>query len=425
MSADWVRTLPGSFVGPLMPHQRRHDPEAMGPHTEQQEGMFPALCGVRRMSYREEGDIDFEGNVTDEATLVSESQSPAWLHGSHETRLQVKSDGRKVLFAGNPGRFGRPDNIWNLGLDESVQRANEVLEQYGFPAGVFHPGQELQYHETAWEQGKKPICIGRADEASETRFAGARVWGIHLTQNYVTGSPTNLQHTVNWLATQSMRRVTSKRRGGSTLEFGAIGYCQTQLYDKAAEMLAHTKCKDEKAFLQGKMSDEQERRYIDGVTHPSSGISRKKSEAEILALYAKRRAYQYAYDNGLLRVEVKCAKDYLVHKGLTYLGAWDMGKVIEIFKERTEIMTRLEVEVDELDVQRLPKPLRMAAAAWLAGVDLKTIMPESTFFRKAKLLGEYGLDVYKRRDVAVVRPLMKQIEIAVATPPDWYKLHAA
>lgn len=425
MSADWVRTLPGSFVGPLMPHQRRHHPDAMGPHTEQAEGVFPALCGVRRISYREEGDIDFEGNVADEAGIVSESQSPAWLHGSHETRLQVKSDGRKVLFAGNPGRFGRPDNIWNLDMDGSVSRANEVLQEYGFPAGVFHAGQELQYEDSMPKSKKEMLLRGRADESDQHRFTGARVWAVHMTQNYVTGSPTNLQHTLNWLATQSMRRVTSKRRGSSTLEFGAIGYCQTQLYDKSAEMLAHTKCKDEKAFLQGKMTDEQERRFIEGMTHPLSGVSNKKSEAEILALYAKRRAYKYAYENGLLRVEVKCAKDFLVHKGLTYLGAWDMGKVIEIFKERTEIMSRLEVEVDELDVQRLPKALRMAAAAWLAGVDLKTIMPESTFFRKAKLLGDYGLDVYKRRDVAVVRPLVKQIEITVATPPDWYQLQAA
>lgn len=434
MSADWVRPLPGHFVGPLLQGQRRHDPDAMGPHPE---GAFPAMCGVRRLSYREEGDIDFEGNVTDEPTLVSESQSPAWLHGSHETRLQVKSDGKKVLFAGNPGRFGRPDNIFNLDLDESIKRSNEVLQGFGFPPEVFHPGQELPIDLQAVGRKANPLT----EEKHERRWTGARVWGIHLTQNYATGSPTNLQHTMNWLATQSMKRVTSKRRGASTLEFGKIGYCQTQLYDKAAEILAHTKCKREKLFLQGRMSDDEEREFIDGKPTeyfpaddgpvPGGWVEKthgkKRTEAEILGLYAKRRAWKYAHENGLLRVEVKCAKDFLVHKGLTYLGAWDMGKVVEIFKERTEIVARLEVEVDELDVERLPKALRVPAAAWLAGVDLRTILPKSTFHKKANALLEYGLDVHKKRELSVVRPIMmkQKIEVSVATPPDWYRLHAA
>lgn len=347
---------------------------------------IPHLAGIRRLSFREPGDINKDGVVQGETEVISETQSAAWLHGSHETRLQLKSDGSTLLAAGNPGRFGRPDNTFNLALDPTIEKLNSIVEGQGFPPNAFRRGDLVDYS----EQGiHNKLRVGRADEATEGRYDGSRVWGIHMTENYLTGSPANLKHTTNWLSTQSMRRVTMKRRGTSTLEFGAIGYCQTQMYDKASELLAHCKNADER---------------------------KKMMDTEI---------WQYAHDNGLLRVEVKCAKDFLVHKGLTYLGAWDMGKVIEIFKERTELLDRLEVQVDEMDVERLPKSVRMEAAAWLSGVDIRAVMAESTFYRKAKILGEYGLDVFQKRDLAVVRPIMKQIEISPAAIPEWYDLNAA
>lgn len=419
MSADFVyKAPPADFVGP----------------PDESQIQFPQICGVRRISYREEGDIDLNGKPSTETEIVGESQSPAWLHGSFETRLQVKSDGKKVLFAGNPGRFGRADNIWNLDLDQSVARANEVLHEHGFPEQVFVPGEELPRFYGQNDASFRPE--EEDDKAREVKYTGARVWGIHLTQNYLTGSPANLAAVLNWFSTQSMRRVMRKRRSNTTIEFGAINYCQTQIYDKAAEILAHCKSKTERLFVEGKLKRAEEEQFLRGHTPAFLVVNGEQSniekvptkpmtKAEVAGLYAKRRAWEYAHQNGLLRVEVKCAKDYLVHKGLTYLGAWDMGKVIEIFKERAEIVTRLEVEVDENDVQRLPKALRVAAAAWLAGVDLRTIMPYSTFARKAAALKALGLDVYDKRDLAVVRPMMKEIQMTVATPPDWYQLQAA
>lgn len=347
---------------------------------------IPTLAGVRRLSFREPGDINKDGEVQADTEVIGESQSAAWLHGSHETRIQIKSDGNTLLLAGNPGRFGRPENIFNLDLDATVARANDIVESQGFPPNSFHKGELYDYTDNGIDSS---LLMGRADEASDMKYTGSRVWSIHLTQNYLTGSPSNLKHVINWLSTQSMRRVVRKRRGESTLEFGAIGYCQTQLYDKAAELLAHCKNKEEREQMM------------------------------------QTESWKYAHENGLLRVEVKCNKDFLVHKGLTYLGAWDMGKVIEIFKERTGLLERLEVEVDELDVQRLPSSVRTEAAAWLAGVDLRTTLPQSTFYRKAKILGEYGLDVFQARDLATVRPIMKQIEITPAVAPDWYLKVAA
>lgn len=370
------------FVDQIVITQRFRHGDCYQDFVGPRETPIPTLAGIRRISYREVGDINKDGEVQTAQEVIGETQSAAWLHGSHETRIQMKSDGDTLLLAGNPGRFGQKDNIWNLTLWPTIDRCNEIAASMGYPADAFRRGNPLDYSKNGIDSS---LLVGRADEQTETRFDGSRVWNIHLTQNYLTGSPENLRHVTNWLATQSMRRVTMKRRGTSTLEFGAIGYCQTQMYDKAAELLAHCKNKDERERMM------------------------------------ETEAWQYAHKNGLLRVEVKCAKDFLTHKGLTYLGAWDMGKVIEIFKERTELLERLDVEVDELDIQRLPKSVRMDAAAWLAGVDLRTVMPQSTFYRKAKILGEYGLDVFQKRDVAVVRPIMKQIEITPAAMPEWYR----
>lgn len=385
-------------------------PDFVGPRNTP----IPVLAGIRRISYREAGDIDKDGEVVTDTEVISESQSAAWLHGSHETRIQVKSDGFTLLLAGNPGRFGRPENVWNYDLEGTVRRANEIAYQAGFPAAIFRAGELLDY--SANNSVESKLTMKRADEATETRYDGSRVWSIHLTQNYVTGSPSNLKAVMAWLGTQSMRRVTRKQRGDSTLEFGAIGYCQTQLYDKAAELLAHCKNKDERAFLQETLADEE--KWFK---------SQEMSEATIKGWFRKRLAWKEAHEKGLLRVEVKCAKDYLVHKGLTYLGAWNMGKVIEIFKERTEVLERLEVEVDEMDIMRLPKSVRKEAAMWLAGIDLATpgLMSRATRFRKKKILAEYGLDVDQKRDMAVVRPIMKQIEIRPCSAPEWYEMQAA
>lgn len=342
-----------------------------------------SVAGIRRLSFREPGDINKDGKAQIETEVVSESQSAAWLHGSHETKLQIKSDGRTLLLAGNPGRFGRPDNIWNLDLNQTIAKANRIVAAQGFPFNAFKPG-EL---ECIIDKGiGSDTTMHRADRATERHWSGSRIWSIHLTQNYITGSPENKKHVLNWLDSQTMRRVKKGRRGETTLEWGSISYCQTQVYDKAAEMLAHCKNKEERQ----KLMEESE-------------------------------AWRYAHDNGIIRVEVKCNKDYLVHKGLTYLGEWDMCKVIEIFKERTEILERLEVEVDDLDINRLPKSVRMDAAAWLAGVDLKQVLPQSTFYRKAKILEGYNLDVHQPRKTAVVRPIMRRIEIAPIAAPDWYQ----
>jgi len=234
--------------------------------------------------------------------------------------------------------------------------------------------------------------IAAGDDLPESPWTGARVWSIHLTQNYVTGSPAMAKAVIDWANTQSVARVKKARLGLTTVVWGSLKYCQTELYVKADEMLAHCKTPEAKARM--RLSD----------------------------------AYNYALDNGIIRLEVKCAKDFLKHRKLTFLGNWDMGTVTKLFEEKSEIMRRctMSEQGDDEDILALlPSSTRVHAAAWMAGVDVSAHMSRRTFFRHAKVLRGYGIDICEKRNVTAIRPKMREVELAPAEIPAWYRLAAA
>jgi hypothetical protein len=190
---------------------------------------------------------------------------------------------------------------------------------------------------------------------------------------------------LNWLDSQSVSRVKKKRFGKSTVTWGSLNYCQTEAYLKAEEMIEHCR---------GEIEREQMR---------------------------QNPAYQWAKQNGVVRVEVKAAKDYLRGKGLTWLGAWDMSKVIQLFEERTEVLRRVKCDIEEFDPSELPSSVATTAAAWLKGVDVRTTLKRATFFRHARQLREYGIDIAECRNVVQMPIRIKTIELREAVIPDWYR----
>lgn len=360
---------------------------------------IPQLCGLRTILYREAGDIDREGKTVVETEAVGESLKTAWVKGSHNTALQLRSDGTTLSIKGNPGRFGRPDNLFNLDLSETIDRANAIVQAQGFPARAFHKGHPLEFSRSQLEKmgfAKEQIAeiqrLPDAKESPEKQWSGARVWEIHLTQNFVTGSPENVKRVVDWANTQTVSRVKKSRLGATTVVWGNLKYCQTELYGKAEEMLAHCKSKEEKEAM-------------------------KQSEA-----------YKWALANGVVRLEIKCAKDFLRERKLTYLGNWDMGTVTALFEEKSEILRRcaLVKDQDEADILAALEPkYRVTAAAWMQGIDLTTLMSRATLYRHAKVLREYGMDIMEKRNVAVLRPKMSEVTISACALPDWYSLQAA
>lgn len=316
------------------------------------------LAGSRNIRYREMGDINRDGHAVDAEEVIGVNASWAWIQGSHQTAIRVKSFDNVVALAGNPGRWGKASNLFGLDLVGTLQAANWILR-----------GQQLPEFELG--DAYAPL-----NGECEFKYTGARVWSVHLTRNYATGSAENAQAVINWLDTQSVARVKKSRLGNTTVVWGSLKYCQVEAYIKAVEMLAHAKGEEAKqAILESK-------------------------------------EYQFALKNGIVRIEVKAAKDYLRDKGLTYLGAWDMGTVHRIFAEKTEILDRVKCDVEEFDIMLLPKKLRMTAAAWMRGEDVALLFGNRmSLYRHAKGLRDYGIDIMEARNIATFPVRVRTINL--------------
>ena len=70
----------------------------------------------------------------------------------------------------------------------------------------------------------------------------------------------------------------------------------------------------------------------------------------------------------------------------------------------------------------LPSRVANTAAAWLAGCDVKRTMNSRTFYRHAKVLRDYGIDISEPRNVQTMPVKIKMIEMSAAAMPDWYSL---
>lgn len=326
------------------------------------------LAGYRNIRFRQAGDIQRDGMAALEETVIGENVSWAWIKGSHETAIRVKSHDGLVAIAGNPGRWGRPDNLFGLDLSATIVAANFILAAQSLPS--FSAGNEYaSQHDTC-----------------EVHYTGARVWSVHLTQNYATGSPENAKAVINWLDTQSVARVKKSRLGGSTVVWGSLKYCQTEAYIKADEMLAHAKGDEAKEAVRNSQT------------------------------------YKYALENGIVRVEVKAAKDYLKEKGLTYLGAWNMGTVHRIFAERTEVLHRVKADIEEFDIMHLPKSVRMTYAAWHRGEDVASLFANRmTLYRHAKALRAFGFDITEKRNIETFPVKVRTIDLVPLSPPEFYR----
>lgn len=351
-------------------------------------GSVKTIAGLRTLAYRETGDVNHLGEVVQEQEVLPERFRPAWIHGSHNTKIQIASDGGLVQIKGNPGRFGRGDNVFNLDWDTTFARSGELLQSQGLPAlttGEPCANPRLYRHLDGGFRSY-PEFAGYAvfpDDGSPG-YEGARVWSLHVTRNYITGSEADALAVINWLGSQSVSRVKKKLIGNSTVTWGHLNYCQTEAYLKADEMMAHC---------------------------------RGDIEREAMRL---NPVYQWCRENGVVRVEVKAAKDYLREAGLTWAGDWDMSKVINLFESRTEVLSRVKADIDEFDPALLPSKVANTAAAWLRGEDVKRYMSESTFRRHAKVLREFGIDIAEVRNVKTMPVKIKTIEMQAAAAPDWY-----
>lgn len=309
--------------------------------------------------------------------------------GSHDTQVLTLCDGAKVTTSGNVGRYGRPDNIWNLDLAQTVAKASELAAAEGLPA--YHAGK----HEFKTQVSERDFKLGLLQE-----WTGAYFTQLHVTQNLLTGSDELGREWMRWINGKRAARLSKGRYGDESIQFGELGKKNKPLhkalvvYRKGPELLAHARGEEAKARI--KQSD----------------------------------AYQYAMDNGLVRIECKWGSHFLRDNGIRYMGDADMAKVVSIFSRETEFLRDSTPDRSARLVDKMPTKLKGWALHWIMGQDLACLMPRSTYYRVCKALRDYGIDASEPRCV-MGRPDAEQalnrmlaalpaFELRVAHEPAWY-----
>ncbi|MFB0826512.1 phage/plasmid replication protein, II/X family [Chromobacterium violaceum] len=305
-------------------------------------------------------------------------QSAKRVRGSFETTIIVKSDGFTVSLSGNIGRLDRADNLFNLSFDATIQRCNQILARFGLPP--FTAGERLVNPNPSAYDVKHGLF---------EYWTGASISRLDLTRNYVTGSAANAQTMIDWLSTQSVSRVKRGRAGETTVNFGDNGSRKKLVaYIKHAEMLAHPH-------------------------------GRKREEIE------QDPVYQHCQREGVVRLELKAGRLLLRDNLLRFLGDITMEKLTELYDaEVIPLVGRVKTDVTRLELEHLPASVRVTAAAYLRGENVRALMSRRTFYRHASQLREYGLDIAEPLPtVSKFASVINVIQIQPMECPDWYWHH--
>lgn len=316
---------------------------------------------------------------TGDLTLDYQSSSRRFFEGSYDSLYIVRCDGCKVEFEGNVGRFSRPDNLFNLDFDATLQKINEILAGHGLPP--FSAGTRYQ----------NP-CPSKHDIQHGLYFCwtGATISEVHITQNFETGNAGNAQAAIDWLASQSVNHIKRTRAHDTTVSWGKkSGRKYLKAYLKAPEMLTHRH-------------------------------GRSKADIE------QDPVYQYAHSHGILRFELEAKRLHLRDHHCRYLGDITMEKLIRLFNEDVEpLLGRVKADITRMELETLPAPVRMTASAYLRGENVRALLSQATFYRHLKVLRDYGLDISEPLPTLhAFSPVINVVQIQpVTTVPDWYWQH--
>ncbi len=224
----------------------------------------------------------------------------------------------------------------------------------------------------AFHAGKIGHAIGEVGQP------GARVSRIDLTANFATGSESQARALIRWLASRSVSRMKKGRAGDESVWWSNTRH-MLKAYIKHIEMLKHG-CKED-----------------DPV-------------------------YQWCKEQGVVRVEIELKRRLLNDLDMVDIKNIDDEKLIKVFHEQTEIFNSVDRSEEPDILDAIPPRSRVHAAAWLAGKDLRQLMSRATFFRHAKVLRDYGIDISEPRNVETFPVKVRIVEMKPLQMPDWYIL---
>ncbi|WP_365977547.1 phage/plasmid replication protein [Thiobacillus sp.] len=316
------------------------------------DGGLPILTGGVTVHYSADGAPIFERN-----------QSTRF-NGSHDTSVRVGCDGFRVSLSGNAGRFSRKDNVFNFGLQGTIEACNRILVELGLP----------------------PFTPATSDRSTPGPFAlphsrrGCVISRLDITRNYKTGSESSARAFIRWLGARSIARM---KRGQSGDE--SVWWANTR------HML--------KAYI----------KHLEMIKHGAD------SNDELVS---------WLKDQGVVRVEIELKKRLLSELGLNDLANITDTKLEELYEEQIEPFKRADRSCDEDILDAIPPKSRVYAAAWLAGQDMREMASRATLFRHAKVLRECGIDILAPRNIERFPVKVRFIELEPLSVPDWYDLEA-
>ena len=309
-------------------------------------------------------------------SIVFERHRASRLAGSHSSSCSVKSDGSCVVFDGNFGRLNRSDNLFNFDPLRTFQRAVSCAEFAGLPPFYLRGDTN---NASASER------LGSRYGYSLPDFHEARALNefvhlsrVDLTKNFSCGSMGAARSLIRAIQGKSVSRVKKGIGGDASVWWSNTRY-MLKVYIKALEMEAH------------------------GTT---SG-----------------QAYEYARDNGIVRLELELKRRELHDLGWSdfneFLRGWHMGTVHALFADYEKILQVNGVQNDADFLDSLPIRLRSTAALFLSGRDVRACVSRATFFRYRKALLDYGIDISDECP-SQIKSVVRVVEIQPVVAPDWY-----
>nr|WP_314898798.1 phage/plasmid replication protein [uncultured Deefgea sp.] len=343
-----------------------------------------------------------DGTFKDEPEWISSSK--VFERGSFSSMVVLKSDGQTMNIDGNVGRWNRPDNLFNLDLPATIAACNEFIAPYGLPpfdggkyvtkSAYYDPINDAYFPEMELTAYEKKHNLGYF-------YTGAVLDEVHCTRNYVTGSPTQLEATISWLAMQSKNRVKTKpHTNGVGWGSKGTGRIYLKAYGKAREML-------------------------DNCKHHG------RTKEEVLA----DPVYQFCLKNGVLRFEAEIGHKTLAENHCRYLAEATMEKLNALFEKEVDyILNRVRDDITALDINSLdlPNSVKGYALAYLSGIDVRAQLlgtgiekHKTAFYRAARKLKEFGIDLNEPiKGAKTISTIIKVVEIKpLDDAPSWYWNH--
>lgn len=329
--------------------------------------------------------------------------------GSFETNLMIRFVNGRLEVRGNPSAYGRLDNVFGIGLDESIEIYNQVLESLGLPC--FTVGEETK----TWLQREQKFV---------TDYTGVRITRVDLTCNYAVGMG-NVRNYHKWLARQKLYRSATSdddlqklvQREYSTVYLSTSAYwMNVKAYDKAQAIedvaLPEYKKRLKAAAREGRI--------------PKNQIDLLYNEAEnyLMQLAA------WCAEIGLTRLEYSLKNRWFAQRD--GLGNWEPGTTESdlldfVEEEAQKISDRAMVHQVE-DFSSLTPAEYGTLDRWKKGFDIREYYSKSGFYKvRSSILKKTGYDIAARPvgldKLTESRPVYFQVRpLSLASAPSFYQM---